>query len=104
MSKSPTAPRRGPGRPRKMSSIHAQAPEFTVQDVAELHALIRLSEIVGDPARGVKPLLPIGKSTWWEGVRAGHFPQPVRLPGCKATFWKKHEVLALLAGAGGESA
>jgi predicted DNA-binding transcriptional regulator AlpA len=97
-------PRRGPGRPRKIPSDSTPAPESSVQEAAELYALIRLSEIVGDPARGVKPLLPIGKSTWWDGVRAGHFPQPIKLPGCKATFWRKHEVLALLAGAGGESA
>jgi predicted DNA-binding transcriptional regulator AlpA len=104
MSQSTTTPRRGPGRPRKVLSVQASVPESSVQEAAELYALIRLSEIVGDPARGVKPLLPIGKSTWWDGVRAGHFPQPVRLPGCKATFWRKADVLALLAGAGGESA
>lgn len=104
MSQNQTVSRRGPGRPRKIISSQTPAPEATAKDASELYALIRLTEIVGDPARGVKPLIPVGKSTWWDGVRAGHFPQPVKLPGCKATFWRKSEVLALLAGAGGEAA
>ena len=33
--------------------------------------LLKLSEVL--------KLVPVSKSTWWEGVRTGRFPQPVKL-------------------------
>lgn len=35
---------------------------------------VRLSQFVG-PGRA----LPIGRSTWWAGVKAGKYPAPVKL-------------------------
>jgi len=56
---------------------------------------LRLKQIV--PA-----LVPIGKSTWWAGVRAGRFPQPVKL-SARVTVWRVDDIRALLArGAGTE--
>jgi hypothetical protein len=39
----------------------------------------RLTEIIGDPKRGVPPIIPVGKSTWWQGCRTGKFPRPVKI-------------------------
>lgn len=41
--------------------------------------------------KGVLQKVPVGKSTWWEGVRAGRFPQPVKL-GPRTTCWKESEI------------
>lgn len=40
-------------------------------------------------------LIPIGKSSWWKGVRAGRYPQPVKL-GPKTTAWRVEDVRALI--------
>lgn len=44
----------------------------------------------------VLALLPVGKSTWWAGVKTGRFPQPVRMPEGRITFWRKKDILELV--------
>lgn len=45
-------------------------------------------------------VFPIGKSTWWAGVRSGRFPQPVRPSpfGERVTVWKVEDIRNFLAG------
>jgi len=43
----------------------------------------------------VLKILPISRNFWWAGVKAGRFPQGVRL-GPKVVLWKKSEVEAVL--------
>lgn len=45
----------------------------------------------------VLSVYPIGKSTWWAGVKTGRFPQPVKL-GPKTTAWRVEDIRQLLAG------
>ena len=45
--------------------------------------------------RDVLDLLPISKSTWWDGVRAGKYPTPVKL-GNRITCWRLEDVLELV--------
>ena len=40
-------------------------------------------------------LFPIGKSTWWEGVKNGKFPRPVKL-GQRTTAWKVEDIKTLI--------
>ena len=51
---------------------------------------VRLSSIIapGGP-------LPISKSSWWEGVRARRYPQPVKL-GPRITAWRCEDIRALM--------
>ncbi len=39
--------------------------------------------------------IPLSKSTWWAGVRAGRFPKPIKL-GPKTTAWRVEDILALI--------
>jgi prophage regulatory protein len=39
--------------------------------------------------------LPIGKSTWWAGVKEGRYPAAVKL-GRRITAWKVEDILALM--------
>jgi predicted DNA-binding transcriptional regulator AlpA len=58
---------------------------------------VRLSQFLG-PGRA----LPIGRSTWWAGVKSGRFPQPVKLlPG--VTVWRVEDIRGVIEqhGAGG---
>ncbi|AZL15909.1 helix-turn-helix transcriptional regulator [Rickettsiales endosymbiont of Stachyamoeba lipophora] len=40
-------------------------------------------------------VIPVGKSTWWAGVKAGRFPQPVKL-GPRITAWRAEDITALI--------
>ncbi|NOC43892.1 MULTISPECIES: AlpA family transcriptional regulator [unclassified Ruegeria] len=39
--------------------------------------------------------VPVSRSTWWAGVRAGRFPQPVHL-GPRTTAWRVGDIRELL--------
>jgi prophage regulatory protein len=43
--------------------------------------------------------IPVGKSTWWQGVKDGRFPKPVKL-GPKTTAWRVEDIRALIARLG----
>lgn len=60
--------------------------------------LIRLKQIVGDPNASppIFPIIPISKSHWWEGVKSGRFPQPLKL-GPRTTVWRVEDIRALIA-------
>jgi prophage regulatory protein len=40
-------------------------------------------------------VFPIGKSTWWAGVKSKKYPQPVKL-GPRITAWKVADIRALI--------
>lgn len=43
----------------------------------------------------VLKLYPVGKSTFWQGVKDGKFPKPVKLsPRC--TAWRAEDIRALI--------
>ncbi len=39
-------------------------------------------------------IIPVGKSTWWAGVKSGRYPQPVKL-GKRTTAWRVEDIHAL---------
>lgn len=40
--------------------------------------------------------IPVGKSTWWAGVKSGRFPKPVKLGEC-TTAWRAEDIHTLIA-------
>jgi prophage regulatory protein len=40
-------------------------------------------------------IIPVGKSTWWVGVKSGRFPKPVKL-GERITAWRVEEIKAII--------
>jgi prophage regulatory protein len=40
-------------------------------------------------------LIPVGRSTWWAGVKEGRFPQPLKL-GPKTTVWRAEDIRSYL--------
>ena len=66
---------------------------------------LRIWQIVGDKKANppVEPLIPIGKSTWWAGVKSGKFPQPVKLGGARTTAWRVSDIQKLMESFAGES-
>lgn len=39
----------------------------------------------------VLALIPVSRSTWWAGVKAGRFPTPVKL-GTRITAWRVEDI------------
>jgi prophage regulatory protein len=62
---------------------------------------LRLSQIIGNTRSNppVPAVFPVGKSTWWSGVRPGRFPKPVKL-GPRITAWRVEDIRALIARGG----
>lgn len=58
---------------------------------------VRLSQIVGDLKADppIPPIIPVGKSTWWAGVKSGRYPKPVKL-GPRTTAWRAEDITALI--------
>lgn len=52
--------------------------------------LVRLASILAPNGP-----IPVGKSTWWEGVKSGRFPKPVKL-GPRVTAWRVEDIRALV--------
>jgi prophage regulatory protein len=48
---------------------------------------VRLSSIL--------KIIPVGKSTWWEGIKTGRFPKPVKL-GTRITAWRVEDIRSLI--------
>ena len=59
---------------------------------------LRLRQIIGNP-KAVPPipaLIPVGKSTWWAGVKSGRYPRPVRTLGARITAWRVEDIRDLI--------
>ncbi|MEY8119971.1 helix-turn-helix transcriptional regulator [Falsihalocynthiibacter sp. BN13B15] len=50
---------------------------------------VRLSQILAPNGP-----IPVSKSTWWQGVKDGRFPQSYKL-GPRTTVWKVEDIRAL---------
>ena len=48
---------------------------------------LRVSEII--------KFIPIGKSTWWAGVKSGKYPKQVKL-GRQTAAWRVEDIKALI--------
>lgn len=55
---------------------------------SETGGLIRLPQVLA--------LFPVGRSTWWAGVRDGKYPAPIKL-GPRTTAWLRADIEMLIA-------
>jgi predicted DNA-binding transcriptional regulator AlpA len=51
-------------------------------------AFLRLPQVLA--------LIPVSKSTWWQGCKSGRFPKPVKL-GPRITAWRSADIADLVA-------
>jgi prophage regulatory protein len=60
---------------------------------------LRLKQILGDRTSNppIPAIIPIGKSSWWLGVKTGRYPKPVKL-GPHTTVWRAADIQALIDG------
>ena len=58
---------------------------------------LRLAQIIGDPHANppIPAVIPVGKSTWWAGIKTGRYPPGVKIsPRC--TAWRVEDIRALI--------
>lgn len=67
------------------------------QDRLPVEGFVRVRQIIGD--RKAKPPvigpIPVSPSCWWQGVRDGRFPKPVKL-GPRTTVWRVEDIRGLI--------
>jgi prophage regulatory protein len=61
---------------------------------------IRLYQIIGDRKRGIPGVLPIGRTSFLNGVKSGKYPKPVKL-GERTTAWRVEDIRSLINSLGG---
>jgi hypothetical protein len=61
---------------------------------------VRLTQIIGNPKAKppIPPIIPVSKSTWWNGVKTGRYPQSVKTLGPRITAWRVDDIRALIEG------
>jgi prophage regulatory protein len=57
--------------------------------------LLRLKHIIGDKKQGITPILPVSRSAFLNGVKAGRYPKPVCI-GEKSVAWRYSDIMALI--------
>ena len=61
-----------------------------IKDHFPASGFVRLSSILAPQGP-----IPVGRSTWWAGVKTGRFPKPVKL-GPRTTAWKVEDIRKLI--------
>lgn len=58
-----------------------------MQNILPETSFIRLSTVL--------KIIPVGKTTWWAGVKSGRFPKPTKF-GQRITAWSVEDIHALI--------
>lgn len=56
---------------------------------------LRQYQILGDKRRGIPAIIPVSKSTWWAGIKAGRYPKPEKL-SARCVGWRVEAIRALV--------
>jgi predicted DNA-binding transcriptional regulator AlpA len=56
---------------------------------------MRLKQILGDKKTNTPALIPIGRTSFLNGVKSGKYPKPVKL-GERTTAWKVQDIRDLI--------
>lgn len=64
-----------------------------MSDVHSIHSkkLLRINQVLA--------LVPVGRSSWWEGCRTGRYPKPIKL-GPRTTVWRSEDIAAFIENLG----
>jgi predicted DNA-binding transcriptional regulator AlpA len=68
---------------------------FTMYPLLPETGFIRLANILR--------IIPIGKTTWWAGVKSGRFPEAIKL-GERTTAWRVEDIRELIESRNQQSA
>lgn len=80
---------------KKSGSVAAEPLQTDAMSPVPSYGLLRLWQILGDRRRGIPPIIPVSKSTWWAGVKSGKYPKPVKL-SARCTCWYVDDIRKLI--------
>lgn len=63
---------------------------------ADYARFVRLSQIIGNPKKGIDGLIPISRASWYRGVKEGRFPKPHYL-GSMTAVWLMSDIQKLIS-------
>jgi len=73
--------------------------EITVAGNLPECGFLRLPQIIGkretESSPAIVAIIPVSKSSWWDGVKTGRFPSPVKL-GPRTTAWRVEDIRRLI--------
>ena len=56
---------------------------------------LRLEQIIGNRKANITPIIPVGRTTWLNGVKSGNYPQPIKLSP-RTVAWRVEDILGLI--------
>lgn len=65
---------------------HKRNRDVTMNEIPET-GFLRLPQVLS--------VIPLGKTCWWEGVKSGRFPKPVKL-SARCTAWRAEDIRQLI--------
>jgi len=74
----------------KPKEFAAGAAKYAVKGDLPLTGFVRLSAILSPNGP-----IPVGRTTWWAGVKSGRYPRPVKL-GPRITAWRVDDIRRLI--------
>lgn len=57
---------------------------------------VRLWDFLGSEKRKIKAIIPVSNATWWEMIRKGKAPPPIKL-GPNTTVWRVEDIRQYIA-------
>jgi prophage regulatory protein len=72
--------------------------ECHMQTQLPVDGFVRLSRIIGTD--GLPPLVPVSRTCWLDGVKAGRYPASVKI-GARAVAWRVSDIRRLIDSLGG---
>ena len=60
-----------------------------------MQKLYRLKEIIGDRKTGAPGIIPISRAAWYEGIKKGLYPKPVKL-SARSSAWLASDIEGLI--------
>ena len=76
----------------------------TQMDTINPQKFYRLFEVIGDRSQHppLQGLIPVSRSTWYQGIRDGVFPEPIKISE-RITAWRGQDLLQLVGELGNNS-
>jgi predicted DNA-binding transcriptional regulator AlpA len=73
-----------------MTNFSSNRDQEQTEDSLPRAGFVRLASILAPHGP-----IPVGRSTWWHGVKIGRFPKPVKL-GPRTTAWRVEDIRSLI--------
>jgi prophage regulatory protein len=81
------------------SETHQTAMDNSCSLLYPEDCLLSLEDIIGKRGGKIKALIPVSKSSFFQGVATGLYPKPVKLG--RRSFWRHGEIRKLIRSLGG---